>query len=167
MITGSRLEHMLDYEPDLGDWMWLNASNHNTRLNGKRAGHLRADGYRQIRIDGVLYYSSHLACLWMLGRWPLYEMDHKDRDPSNDAWTNLREATSSDNKCNTTLHRVNNTSGYRGVSWNKQQQKWVAYIDAFQLGAYDTIEEAVYIRDEYVAEFHGEFAVLNSMEQHL
>lgn len=100
MITAERLRTILEYNPDTGDWIWLDPPNHNTRLKGQTAGNLRSDGYRAIRIDGALYYSSRLACLYMTGEWPIEEMDHKDRDPSNDRWSNLREASSSLNKRN-------------------------------------------------------------------
>ena len=162
-LTQERLKEILHYDPETGIWTWIKVNKHNIEHNGKIAGTVRDDGYRSIRIGGRAYYSGRLAILYMTGKWPI-EVDHKDRDPSNDCWDNLRDATSADNKCNTTLHRVNNTSGYRGVSWNKKQQKWVAYIDAFQLGAYNSLEEAIQIRDEYVAKFHGEFAVLNQQE---
>lgn len=100
MITGTRLQNILHYDPETGIWIWVRPANHNSRLTGKQAGNLRPDGYRTIRIDGVAYYASRLACLWMLGRWPDEEMDHIDRDPSNDRWNNLREADSSLNKRN-------------------------------------------------------------------
>jgi len=100
MLTGSRLEQMLHYDPETGMWTWIKAPNHNSNLNGHEAGNIRLDGYRKIRIDGFAYYASRLACLWMTGRWPVEEMDHIDRDPSNDCWSNLREASSSLNKLN-------------------------------------------------------------------
>ena len=41
----------------------------------------------------------------------------------------------------------NNTSGYRGVSWEKLRRKWCASVERkgkhFNLGRYDTKEEAV------------------------
>lgn len=162
-LTQERLKAILHYDPESGAWTWLRVNKHNVEHNGKSAGNVRPDGYRKIRIGGTAYYTGRLAFLYMLGTWPI-EVDHIDRDPSNDKWANLRNATSSDNKCNTRLIRSTNTSGYRGVSWNRDMKKWVAYIDTIQLGAYNTIEEAINIRDEYVAKFHGDFAVLNTKE---
>lgn len=100
MLTGTRLESCLHYDPDAGLFTWINPPNHNSRLKGHIAGCIRSDGYRKIRIGGLDYYASRLACLWMLGRFPDEEMDHIDRDPSNDQWSNLREADSSLNKRN-------------------------------------------------------------------
>ena len=100
MITGAQLEHMLHYDPDTGIWTWVNPPVHNSKLKGQVAGTVREDGYRTIRIQREAYYASRLACLWMTGKWPVEEMDHIDRDPSNDCWSNLREASSSLNKRN-------------------------------------------------------------------
>ena len=57
-----------------------------------------------IRIRGKAYYSHRLAFLYMTGEWPLEEVDHIDRNPYNDAWVNLRKATSSLNKWNQERH---------------------------------------------------------------
>ena len=104
MITATRLREILHYDPETGVWTWIDPPKHNSRLTGQVAGNVRSDGYRLIRIRSVAYYSSRLACLYMTGEWPKEEMDHIDRNPSNDQWSNLREATSSDNKYNQTRH---------------------------------------------------------------
>lgn len=145
MLTGTTLER-LEYIPLTGQWFWRNPPNHNTRLKDKLAGNLRADGYRLIRIAGTLYYSSRLAFLWMLGRWPYDEVDHEDRNPSNDIWGNLREATSSQNKYNRDLgHR----SGYRGVY--RSEDRWWAQAGGEYLGTFDTFDEAVEAREQAVS----------------
>src|SRR5258708_29459456 len=118
MLTQKTLQEILSYDPETGIWIWINPPNHNRRLLGKVAGNIAADGYRKIRIDRVLYISSRLAFLYMIGGWPKEEMDHIDRDSSNDRWVNLREATGYENKYNCSL-RSDNTTGYKGVSWNK------------------------------------------------
>lgn len=100
MITASYIEKCLHYAPETGVFTWVNPPNHNSNLRGQRAGTVRPDGYRTIRLGGRAYYASRLACAWMLGKWPDEEMDHIDRDPTNDKWSNLREATSSLNKRN-------------------------------------------------------------------
>ena len=163
MLTVERLKVMLHYDPETGLWTWLWCPPPNQRYTGLQAGYTRSDGYNLIRIGGVAYYCSRLAHLYMTGEWPSEEMDHVDRDPSNDRWENLREANSSQNKVNRTL-AANNTSGFRGVSFNKARGKWVAYVDNLQLGAFDTLEEAVVARDSAAKDIHGEFAILNSQE---
>ena len=50
----------------------------------------------------------------------------------------------------------NNTSGYAGVAWVKSREKWSAKINIFKrgkhIGYYETIEEAVQARDNYIIE---------------
>ena len=59
---------------------------------------------------------------------------------------------------NTKLLSSNNTSGYRGVTFDKVTNKWIAYITVkrkrFNLGRYSTKEEAAKVRDTYVVK-HG------------
>lgn len=51
----------------------------------------------------------------------------------------------------------NNTSGHKGVSWNKSHQKWQAYIGihgkTIKLGYFDNIEDAIRVREEAEQEY--------------
>lgn len=60
----------------------------------------------------------------MTGEWPVDEIDHRDGNPSNNIWGNLRAATRADQLQNT-KDRANG-SGYRGVS--RFRNKWQAGI---------------------------------------
>jgi len=96
----------------------------------------------------------------MTGKLPDEEMDHKDRDPSNDKWDNLREATSSQNKYNRTY------DGLRGVY--RSGSKWWAHVGRNgYLGTFDTLEEAIIARDAEALRLGGDFAVLNSSQGEL
>lgn len=48
----------------------------------------------------------------------------------------------------------NNKSGYTGVYWNSNNQKWRAQIvykkQKYRLGSYETIEEAVEARNQFI-----------------
>ena len=156
MITLEKLRSILSYDPETGVWTWLDPPNHNTRLKGKQAGHSRADGYRQIRIDMKLYHAGRLAWFYMTSEWPIEEIDHIDRDPSNNKWTNLREATSSQNKYN------RDGSGLRGVYTNGISWWAMAGRNGY-LGTFATLEEASAARDKAVQELAGPFAELNSI----
>jgi len=57
------------------------------------------------------------------------EVDHKDHNTLNNRRSNLRFCTSTQNSQNTRL-RCDNTSGYKGVSWCKLNNKWKAQIAA-------------------------------------
>jgi len=100
MLTQAKLRDILWYDPETGVFIWLRPPKHNSKLLGKPAGNTRPDGYTTIRINGEAYYAHRLAFLYMTGQWPEPETDHIDRNPFNDRWSNLREATSSLNKYN-------------------------------------------------------------------
>ena len=88
-------------------------------------------------------------------------IDHSDRNPSNNIWTNLRKTTLSENQYNKKI-ASNNTSGVKGVSWHKNSQKWRAQITvektAISLGYFNNIEEASGVIKEARKKYHGEFS---------
>jgi hypothetical protein len=159
MITAERLREVLHYDPDTGKWTWLQTLSKNVP-KGTEAGSVRTDGRRQIKIDGRIYFAHRLACLWMTGAWPARLFDHRDVDNGNNRWSNLRDATFSQNSRNKRKHR-NNTSGLKGVWWNKQAEKWQAeiYADGKKryLGLFDDLYAAHAAYAAASAELHGEF----------
>jgi hypothetical protein len=72
-------------------------------------------------LTGVLYREHRLAWLYMTGEWPTHEIDHINGDRVDNRFCNLREATASENRWNS-RKRVNNTSGYKGVSWDSAKR---------------------------------------------
>ena len=74
---------------------------------------------------------------------------------------NLRTCTDSENQCNRGM-QANNSSGYKGVTWNKTAKKWMAKIRVNRnykyLGLYDVPEEAHKAYVEAADRYHGEFA---------
>lgn len=141
LFSPERLRHLLDYDPEMGLWTWRNPPNHNTRLKGRLAGNRRSDGYLKIRIDGQAYYAGRLAWYYMTGEWPKDEIDHLDRNPRNDRWANLRDATSSQNKFNQTREGL--VGVYRsGSGW------WAQAGRDKYLGVFATLDEAITARAE-------------------
>jgi hypothetical protein len=166
-LTADQLRALLDYDPETGIFRWRPRTNcrreWNTRYAGTIAGtqtkHL---GYIQIAVYGRLYLAQRLAWLWMTGSWSTSEeIDHWDTNTSNNRWGNLREATSSQNKMNRP-NRSDNTSGYKGVWWEKRRSKWVAdiMVDSKRrhLGYFPTAEAAHAAYCEAAARLHKEFA---------
>lgn len=91
-------------------------------------------------------------------------VDHKDHDGLNNQKSNLRLCNHSQNGRNRQVSR-NNTSGFKGVCWNKQAEKWMAYIKdngiSRTLGNFDSREEAAKAYDMAARKLFGEFAKLN------
>ena len=94
------------------------------------------------------------------------EVDHIDGNHLNNQKSNLRLATSSQNKMNRGP-RKDNKSGYKGVSWHKQRNQWTARIMAngkYQhLGLFGNILDAVKTYNEAAIKYFGEFAWINKI----
>jgi len=87
-------------------------------------------------------------------------VDHKDRDSLNNRKYNLRPCNDSTNSMNSKLYRTNK-SGHKGVCWDSRSNKWIAYIMKNQkykhLGYFDSIEDAVQIREKAEKKYFGEY----------
>ena len=96
-----------------------------------------------------------------------YDTDHIDGDTLNNRRSNLRIATRVQNNGNARLNK-RNTSGYRGVSYDKTRMKWAAYIwknnRKYFLGRFSTSEEAAIAWNNAALEYFGEFAKLNEVK---
>lgn len=107
-------------------------------------------GYNLIRVDGTLYRSARLAWFYVHGRWPEPQIDHKNRNRSDDRLENLREANSKIQHDNMGI-RSDNISGFKGVSWDASRKKWVAVARGRGLtkfaGYFDNVEDAAHARD--------------------
>lgn len=88
-------------------------------------------------------------------------VDHVDGDGLNNRRKNLRHATQLENNRNQ-KRRNDNTSGLKGVSWNKRDKKWRAAISVLgrtkNLGYFDTPEEAHAAYCIAAIDLHGQFA---------
>ena len=87
-------------------------------------------------------------------------VDHIDGNRLNNNINNLRFANISENAMNIKLS-INNTSGYKGVTFCKFFNKWMSYINIngkrHDLGLFENIEEAVNARVKKAEELFGEY----------
>lgn len=134
-----------------------------TTSGGQRAGSVvgcLSRGYLIAMVDRKLHKVHRLIFLMHHGFLP-DEVDHRDLDRSNNRIANLRAADKRSNAWNCGK-RSHNTSGYKGVSWDKKSQSWAAQIMAHQkrryLGYFKTPEEAHAAYVKAACELHGEFA---------
>lgn len=85
--------------------------------------------------------------------------DHKNGNTLDNREHNLREFTRTKNKHNSHNLRHDNSSGFEGVAWDKNQNKWVAYISAhkvrFHLGSFETREAALAVRTKAIEIVRG------------
>jgi len=150
-LTHKRLKEILNYDSDTGIFIRKIKTATNTNI-GDVAGHINnKDGYVRIKIDKKLYRAHRLAWFYVYGYFPENDIDHIDRDRSNNRIKNLREVSNSCNIRNTGQFK-HNTSGVKGISWNKQHNKWQAQImnnkKAINLGVFDNFNDAVKARWE-------------------
>jgi AP2 domain len=93
-------------------------------------------------------------------------VDHADGNGLNNCRSNLRDGTGFKNAANREL-AFNNTSGYKGVGWNKRKNKWRAGImidgKPVHLGYFGTPEEAADAYDRAAIDRFGEYAKTNAM----
>jgi len=158
-ITAARLRELLDYNHETGEFRWRKRVSRSAQA-GDVAGTLHTDGCRRIRIKRRDYRAHHLAWLYMTGRWCSALIDHRDGNPSNNCWKNLRRATASQN-CANARRSKNNTSGFKGVS-RTRNGRWRAAIDKkrrnHHLGYFATPQEAHAAYAAAAPRLHGEFA---------
>lgn len=95
---------------------------------------------------------------------PKILVDHVDNDGLNNQRLNLRICSDNQNKYNRNK-QGNNISGYKGVFWDSQKQKYHATIKAngvlIHLGFFDNPIDGAYAYDEAAKKYHGEFARTN------
>ena len=93
-------------------------------------------------------------------------VDHIDRNRLNNKKSNLRLCTTEQNNHNTGMFK-NNTSGYKGVNWNKREKVWKASITKNNkrvgLGVFKTAREAAIAYNNAVIKLRGEFGWLNKI----
>jgi AP2 domain. len=113
------------------------------------------------------FLSLHRAIASRMGIDMTNQIDHINRDSSDNQRNNLRAATSQQNHMNQTK-QTGRSSLYKGVSWKGKNQKWQAYgnIDRHfcYLGVFLTEMEAAKAYDKWAKQNFGEFASLNFSE---
>ncbi len=94
-------------------------------------------------------------------------VDHENGNGLDNRRKNLRMCTKRQNNLNVTI-RKNNTSGFKGVVWQKDRRKWQVQIRIGNgvkkhIGHFVSITEAARAYNEAAIKYHGEFAKLNQL----
>ena len=89
-----RVRELLDYNPETGDFISLGRGRgRGSRYFGCVVGYRRPDGYVAVYFGKKQYLAHLLAWLWMTGEWPKNDVDHINRNRSDNRWSNLRDVT--------------------------------------------------------------------------
>ena len=118
-----------------------------SKKTGLRAGCQRKDGYRNIYVNGKTYLEHRLVWCYVHGYMPT-ELDHIDRNKSNNSLTNLREATRSQN----------NTNKEYGVEYYKQTNRYRLTFKKKHIGYFKNKEDALAKRKQLEQQYCGQFA---------
>jgi hypothetical protein len=139
---------------DAADFGLISAHQWSMRGEGYLACHVRKSdgGYTKQRLHRLL-----------IGI-PGLEVDHQNGDEADNRRSNLRIATSHQNKANQ-AKRSRCSSRFKGVHWNKWASKWRAQItvnySCKPLGYFTSEIEAARAYDRAAIDNFGEFACLN------
>lgn len=135
----------LRYEPETGDFYWVKAPSRKIRA-GERAGSLKATGYVEIALRGNSVGAHRLAWAFKNDAWPAGVIDHRNGLRADNRISNLRDTTRRVNSENQRKAMVDNGTGFLGVCFEKQTQKFKASIISHgrgkTLGRFDTPEQA-------------------------
>lgn len=132
----------------LNRWKWhfdgLYATRDEPRINGKHGKKVYM--HRQIM------------------NFPKELVDHKNQDKLDNRRSNLRLSNKSQQMFNC-FKRKTNTSGYKGVTWDKARDKWYAQIEVngkrIFLGRYKIVVEAAQAYDRAARKYAKDFASIN------
>lgn len=144
-INWCDLRRVLNYNPTTGFFTWIEPTSNRIRV-GDIAGSVNKDGYVRISVFGEKVMAHRLAVFYMTGRWPDRFVDHENMVTGDNRYSNLRQATRSQNQQNRVGAQSNSGSGLLGAHWHKGTGKWRGRItsngEEKHLGLFDTPMEA-------------------------
>ena len=144
-MNQEQLKELLHYCPETG--VFTRRKNFGRHKAGVIVGTKpnRTCKYVTIYAGGKRYVAQRLAWLYVHGQWPDDDLDHINRIKTDNRFCNLRAATPSENA-------QNHPKLTRGVSWNKREKKWGAYLrirgKQLHLGWHKTYESALAARKQ-------------------
>lgn len=162
ILTQDELKSQLNYDTETGFFTWKIRKAIRTKI-GSIAGSLK-NGYIYIKINDRSYRAHRLAWLYVYGEFPEEQIDHINGVRDDNRLANLRLVNNSQNQQNIFNKKSNNTSGYRGVSFEKNEGKFRAEImingNSIFLGRFD---DAISASNAYLKakRKHHEAAVFN------
>lgn len=164
-LSARFVRSILHYDPETGVFTWRRRADRsarwNTRYAGTPAGTVSGSTrYRFIEIRRP-YPAHRLAWLYMTGRWPEEQIDHVNRDRSDNRFANLTCASNAENARNRGAQSNNRSSGHRNIS-RHFDGRWRVRVRAdgrdHHVGCYHSLADAIAAQRRAVEMFHGPFA---------
>jgi hypothetical protein len=156
-ITQDLIKELFEYKD--GQLYWKNPTSSRCK-SGQVAGAIGKRGYWRVGVNYKHYTTHRIVFLLFHGYLPKL-IDHIDGNCLNNKIENLREATTSENLRNSKLS-AKNTSGTKGVTWDKQTKSWSVGImvnyKQIRIGRFKDLELAQLVAQEARNKYHKEFA---------
>ena len=118
------------------------------------------DGYGYVTSSGGFGKKQIKLHQLIIGKKKGYVIDHRDHDTLNNQKDNLRHITQHQNTMYCCIPK-NNTSGYKGLWWNRAREKWSVEIKfkykKIFLGHFKNKEEAIFVRKNAEKKYFKKF----------
>ena len=166
-LTQEILKSYLKYNEQTGEFTWIK--------NGKIAGTKDKNrGYITIQLNYKAYRAHRLAFLYMKGSLPSLEIDHKDRNPSNNRWDNLHEVSHADNQLNKANSLNNKRSGFTYITGRASTNTWAVRLpksysekglSEYYVGAFKDLNSAIKALESVLIELKFEKGLIQFYKQ--
>lgn len=140
-ISHEQLKEFLSYDPETGVFRRLKAKGR--ARAGDVVGYLEPNGYWRIYLGGEMISAHRLAWFYVYGQWPLNQIDHINRNRSDNRIANLRDVTRAVNLKNRPVYGA---VPFLGVTLTRSGRRFASQITINRktryLGSFKTAEEA-------------------------
>ena len=156
--TQELVRRLFTYDPEEGIFRARVKRGPHSKDIGEPVGLTSKNKLPSIYIDGHLYKVSRLAWLYVYGAMPPDQVDHINRDVTDNRICNLRLATIAQNQANCGLYR-NNKIGIKNIKYQKGRYSVRVSKDktTFHIGSFSCLGKAVRAAAHARRKFHGEF----------
>ncbi|SAZ49345.1 AP2 domain [Enterobacter kobei] len=172
LMSVGDIRDLIDYNAETG--VLTAKVNFSGRQAGSVIGSQTWQGYYAFSLFGKKCFAHRLAWLLHYGEWPSQPIDHINGIKTDNSIRNLRLCSLSQNQFNKPTQK-NNTTGVKGVYWNKRDKRYVASVQfngkKYSAGHHKDIEsakeEVMKLREKLAGEFtnHGEFELAEQIRK--
>ena len=148
------LRELFSYDPETGVVKRLKATSNRLKV-GDTVGYVNeGDGYLRFSLNGQVIKVHRLVWKLQTGEEPPQEIDHENRDRTDNKWCNLRAATYGQNQSNKSYPRGKYLPGARRT----KEGAWFAACHREHIGMASSEEHAHELYKEHHAKKYGEFS---------
>ena len=156
----SDISSYLNYDAERGVLVYIKIPKGNMyRKIGDIVSTKSPNGVYKVNFKGTRYLLHRVAWFLYTGKQANI-IDHINGNPSDNRIVNLRSCTQHQNTMNCNKPK-NNTSGYKGVSQDSRNGRWIAYIKhnykKIHIGSFKNKKDAIKARKEREIIIQGEF----------